>query len=332
MHHVEAWATATIARIVDRTPTVREIELVIDGEAPTWSPGSHVDLRVQLGPRQETRSYSLVGLPDGRSLRVAIKRLDEGRGGSRYMHALQPGARVAVATPENHFDLDLDCTEVLLIAGGIGVTPLVGMAQRLAARGARVSMCFAARTADELAFADELRAALGDRLRTFVSARGERLDFAREFAGLGAGAQVYLCGPVPMLETARAAWDAAGRKPADLRYETFGGSGRFAAQPFRLQVPRHNVDVVVAPGCSALDALEQAGVEVLSDCKRGECGLCALDVLKVEGRLDHRDVFLSVAEKDDGRRFCTCVSRVAGPGALLVLDSAYRSDVRMVGS
>jgi vanillate O-demethylase ferredoxin subunit len=81
-----------------------------------------------------------------------------------------------------------------------------------------------------------------------------------------------------------------------------------------------------------LEALEGAGVDVLSDCKRGECGLCALDMLRVEGQVDHRDVFLSGAEKEHGRRLCTCVSRVAGPGALLVLDSAYRSDAPMVGS
>jgi len=326
MHHAESWTTATIARVIDRTPTVREIELVVEGAPPTWAPGSHIDLRVQLGSRQETRSYSLVGLPDGRALRIAVKRLDDGRGGSKYMHALTPGARVALAAPENHFDLDLDCAETLLIAGGIGVTPLLGMAQRLAARGAGVTMCFAARTDDELAFAGELREALGDRLRTFVSARGERIDFAAEFARLRPGAQVYLCGPVPMLEAARSAWSALRRPAADLRYETFGGSGRFAAQSFRVQVPRHHVDIVVEQGCSVLDALEQAGVDVLSDCKRGECGLCALDVLSFEGELDHRDVFLSVAEKQHGKRFCTCVSRVAGPNATLVLDSAYRNE------
>jgi len=332
MHRIDSWTTATVARCVDRTPTVREIELVIEGEAPSWTPGSHIDVRVQLRARQETRSYSLVGLPDGRALRIAVKRLDDGRGGSTYMHSLVPGARVAVAAPENHFELDLACAQTLLIAGGIGVTPLVGMAHRLAERGAWVSMCLAARRDEELAFAADLRAFLGDRLRTFVSERGERLDFAAEFAHLGAGAQVYLCGPVPMLEAARAAWSAAKHRPAHLRYETFGGSGRFAAQPFRVRVPRHAIDIIVAPGCSVLDALEEAGVAVLSDCRRGECGLCALDVLQVDGELDHRDVFLSATQKEQGKTFCTCVSRVAGAGATLVLDSAYRSDTAMMGS
>src|SRR5256885_3933300 len=123
MHRIDSWTTAAVARCIDRTPTVREIELVVEGEAPSWTPGSHIDVRVQLGTRQETRSYSLVGLPDGRALRVAVKRLADGRGGSRYMHTLAPGTRVAVAAPENHFELDLACSETLLIAGGVSGPP-----------------------------------------------------------------------------------------------------------------------------------------------------------------------------------------------------------------
>jgi vanillate O-demethylase ferredoxin subunit len=326
MIHAESWTTATVTRVTARTPTVHEIELRLDGDAPPYSPGSHVDVRVQLGPRQETRSYSLVGLPDPRALHIAVKRIDDGRGGSKYMHTLAEGARVAVAAPENHFELDFGSAQTLLVAGGIGVTPLVGMAQWLAARGADVAMRFAARSDDELAFLPELQAALGARLRTFVSARGQRIDFAAEFAGLGPAAQVYLCGPVPMLEAARAAWVSAGRAPVDLRYETFGGSGRFAAQPFRVRVPRHGVDIVVPAGATVLDALEAAGVDVLWDCRRGECGLCAMDVLAVQGELDHRDVFLSTEQKRAGRKFCACVSRAAGAGATLELDSAYRAD------
>ncbi|HEU0199021.1 MAG TPA: PDR/VanB family oxidoreductase [Burkholderiaceae bacterium] len=326
MHHTESWTTATVAAVIDRTPTVREFELVPEIGALPYTPGSHIDVRVHLGARQETRSYSLVGLPTEKSLRIAVKRIDDGRGGSRYMHTLQPGARLAIAAPENHFELDLDSPQTLLVAGGIGITPLVSMAQRLGARGADVRMCFCARSEAELAYADELRAALGSGLQTFVSTRGERIDFAAEFGTLVPGAQVYLCGPVPMMEAARGVWTSLGRPPADLRFETFGGSGRFAAQPFRVRVPRHGVDIVVPPEATVLEALEGAGVEVLSDCRRGECGLCALDVLSVDGQLDHRDVFLSTAEKECGKRFCACVSRVAGPGATLVLDSAYRPD------
>ena len=126
-----------------------------------------------------------------------------------------------------------------------------------------------------------------------------------------------------MLDAVRRAWEASGRAPADLRYETFGSSGRFAPQPFRVRIPRHALDITVLADCSLLDALEQAGVQTLSDCKRGECGLCAVDVLGVEGEVDHRDVYLSEHEKQENRRICACVSRVVGS---ITLDSAWRPD------
>ena len=95
------------------------------------------------------------------------------------------------------------------------------------------------------------------------------------------------------------------------------------ALAFRVLVPRHQLDITVSADCSLLDALDQAGVMTISDCKRGECGLCAMDVLAVDGEIDHRDVFLSDAEKDEGRSICACVSRVVGT---ITLDSAYRPD------
>jgi vanillate O-demethylase ferredoxin subunit len=126
-----------------------------------------------------------------------------------------------------------------------------------------------------------------------------------------------------MLDAARAAWEHSGRPAADMRYETFGSSGRFAPQPFRVRIPRHALDITVPADCSLLDALEQAGVQTLSDCKRGECGLCAIDVVAVNGQVDHRDVYLSEHEKLENKRICACVSRVVGE---ITLDSAWRPD------
>ena len=131
------------------------------------------------------------------------------------------------------------------------------------------------------------------------------------------------CGPVPMLEAVKRAWAAAGRPPADLRFETFGSSGRLPAQAFEVRIPRHDLSIQVPADSSLLEALEAAGVQTLWDCRRGECGLCAMDVLAVEGELDHRDVFLSAHEKEAGTRICACVSRAVGT---LTLDSAYRPD------
>ena len=111
----------------------------------------------------------------------------------------------------------------------------------------------------------------------------------------------------------------------DLRFETFGNSGRDVAEPFWVELPRHGLRLQVPAERSLLDVLEDAGIDTLSDCKRGECGLCAVDIVSVQGRVDHRDVFFSAEQKRSDQRLCACVSRVCGGGGV-VLDSAYRPD------
>jgi vanillate O-demethylase ferredoxin subunit len=273
--------------------------------------------------RPHTRSYSLIGQPDGEFYRIAVKRLDEGRGGSKAMWQLAVGERLRISEPQNHFALDLTAPAYLLVAGGIGVTPLVGMAQVLAKRDAPVRMLFGARSLAELAYLEPLQSVLKDHLKSAIAEKGEFIDFDAEIAKLPPKALMYLCGPVPMLDAARKAWTQAGRPLADLRYETFGSSGRFAPQAFRVKIPRHNLDIIVPADHGLLDELERVGVQTMYDCRRGECGLCAMDVLSVDGDIDHRDVFLSDEEKASNKRICVCVSRVLGE---ITLDSAYRAD------
>jgi ferredoxin-NADP reductase len=314
------WTEATVASLRDVTPTVREFTLKpADGSAEPYTPGSHLQVEVLVAGKPQLRTYSLIGQLDAACYRIAVKRLDEGRGGSLAMWRLAEGDLLRIGAPQNHFPLDLNAPAYLLVAGGIGITPLISMAQVLASRGAKVRMLYGARSAAELAYADLLQC-LGGALHTAVA---ERIDFAREIGALPAGSQMYVCGPVPMLDAARAAWEQSGRPAADMRYETFGSSGRFAPQPFRVRIPRHALDITVPADCSLLDALEQAGVQALSDCKRGECGLCAIDVIAVDGQVDHRDVYLSENEKLQSKRICACVSRVVGE---ITLDSAWRPD------
>jgi ferredoxin-NADP reductase len=320
---------ATVVALHGLTPTVREFEIRPEhGTAAHWQAGAHLQMQVLVNGKAQIRSYSLVGLPDGHSFRIAVKRMDGGRGGSRAMWQLAAGDQLQISEPQNHFQLDLSAPHNLLIAGGIGITPLVMMAQQLAAHakksGATLRMLYGARTQDELAFLPLLRETLGDALQTFVADQGEIPDFAAAISALPAGGQLYTCGPVPMLEAIKKAWLDAGRRLADLRFETFGSSGRFPAQAFRVQVPRHHIDIMVPADTTLLDALENAGVEALADCRRGECGLCAMDVLSVEGEIDHRDVFLSEHEKQQNTRICACVSRVVGA---LTLDSSYRPEL-----
>ena len=328
MHNPTQWHYAHIRRHRDLTPTVREFEIRPEGGVCPWTVGSHLNVRLPIDGRDETRSYSLTGTfhdPGADEVyRIAVKLAQPGRGGSRRMWSLEQGAELFVGEPANHFELPLGAPQYLLIAGGIGITPIVGMAQTLAARGADVRMLYAVREPGELAFADRLRGALGERLHTFIDAAGERLEIAAHLGGLHPQALLLVCGPLPLLEATRSAWAAAGRPAANLRFETFGNTGARPSEPFWVELPRHGLRLQVPAEHSLLDVLTDAGVETLFDCRRGECGLCAMDIVSVQGEVDHRDVFLSAHEQRANRRLCACVSRVAGGG--VVLDTAYRPD------
>jgi vanillate O-demethylase ferredoxin subunit len=175
-----------------------------------------------------------------------------------------------------------------------------------------------------MAYLPELQNMLGPRLDVFAADEGRRLDLAAAFAALPADGECYICGPINLLDAAKQIWAKAGRPPARLRFETFGSSGRFAAATFTARIPRLNLEVEVPADVSLLDALAARGVAVLADCRRGECGLCAMDILDADSAIDHRDVFLSDQQHAENRKICACVSRAAG--GVLTLDAAYRGD------
>ncbi|HEU0221986.1 MAG TPA: PDR/VanB family oxidoreductase [Paracoccaceae bacterium] len=317
------WREARLAAIRDLAPDIRLFEIAPAGPFVAPSPGSNIKVTVEIGGRPDTRSYSVVGPCRDGLWRIAVKRLRDGRGGSAYMWSLAPGARLVVATPANHFGLMLGRPEYLLVAGGIGITPIHGMALALAERGARFRLLYGVRRREDMAFAGELAARLGDRLEIFVGAEGGRIELATEIARLAPGGELYVCGPMPMLEEAKHLWHACGRPAELLRFETFGSGGRHAAQPFTVHIPRLGREIAVPQNQSMLDALESAGIQVISDCRRGECGLCALSVLEVDGLVDHRDVFFSDEEKAENQKLCACVSRVVGRA--ITIDTADRA-------
>jgi vanillate O-demethylase ferredoxin subunit len=316
----ETWSEAHLRAIRDLTPTIREFEIVpADRVVAGYPLGGHVDVAVMAGGKTDTRSYSLTG-GDG-CYRIAVKRDAEGRGGSAYMWSLKPGARLRISNARTNFPLDYGRPEYLLIAGGIGITPLYGTALALAKLGARVRLLYCVRSGSELAFGDELRAALGDRFQPFVSP--QRLDLAAVLKGIAPGGLAMVCGPLRMLDEAKRVWKSLGRPAADLRFETFGSSGAHAPEPFRVKLPQLGREIVVAEHQSMLDALENAGIGVISDCRRGECGVCAINIVGVDGTVDHRDVFFSEQQKTQNAKICACVSRAVGT---ISIDPLYRPD------
>ena len=320
MRYAETWTDARLRALRDLTPSIREFEIVPDRHAPAGYPlGAHINVEVQASGKPDTRSYSLTGA-DG-CYRIAVKHDPEGRGGSAYMWSLRPGARLRISSPETNFPVDYGRPEYVLIAGGIGITPLYGTALALARQGARLHFHYCARSADELAFADELRETLGERLVTYVA--GQRLQLGTVLSSLAPGGLAMVCGPLRMLDEARRIWKSLGRSMADLRFETFGSSGIHAPEAFRVRLPQLDREVVVPENQSMLDALESAGIGVISDCRRGECGVCAINIIGVEGTVDHRDVFFSEHQKQANEKICACVSRAIGT---IVIDPLYRPD------
>lgn len=316
------WRDATVAEVRQIAEDVRQISFAVDGAVPRFDPGSHSNFAVEIDGQPATRTYTVVPASAGQ-IAVAVKLHPQSRGGSRFMWGLKCGDAVRLTLPENRFELSWRAEHYLLLAGGIGITPIYGMARALMARGASVRVVYAARSRGLMAFADELQALLGDRLILRDNAQGQHIDLAAEFAALPQNAECYLCGPIGMLEAAKRAWAESGRPVSRLRYEVFGDSGLFAEKPFTVEVLNRGVTVPVRSDQSLLDALSAAGVEMISDCRRGECGLCAVRVLDRDGQLDHRDVFFSDEEKAEGHRMCACVSRLSEGHA--VIDVGYRA-------
>jgi ferredoxin-NADP reductase len=306
--------TLVVREIVTETPSIVSIRLEApDGSPlPPWQPGAHID--VQLVTRHE-RQYSLCGDPaDVGAYRIAVRREPFSRGGSHYIHSfLRVGSRVWVRPPRNLFTL-ADAPSYLLLAAGIGITPILSMARHLAAEGANWRMTYLARARDDVAFADDL-AALGERATTHVSGESGRLDLAALLAGAAPGTAVYACGPQGFID-ALTALDGVLPGGGSIHVERFEPRQREHRpnEVFTVVCTRSDVTVEVPAQRSMLEALQGAGVPVEGSCLRGICGSCALNVL--DGTPEHRD---SLTGDDESLTIYPCVSRSVTP--TLVVDA-----------
>jgi ferredoxin-NADP reductase len=324
MRFAEQWSWCTVDSVRDVAPAIREITLKPDGAVAPCPLGSHVNVSLLIDGQPQMRSYSLVGEHrDTERYRIAVRLAPDSRGGSRAMWALQPGARIEISNPSSLFEIDWARQNFCLIAGGIGITPLVGIAGALRRKNANVHLHYQVKSRRDAAYLSELSAMLEHRLSVHASDETTRLDLDATFQELPGDAIAILCGPMRMLEAARRAWNDTGRIATDLRYETFGSSGLLPTTEFRVRLKNTGAEIVVPQNRSMLSALNDAGYEVMSDCQRGECGVCAIDVVGVDGEIDHRDVFFSDHQKQGNAKICPCVSRARG---VITVDTLYRPD------
>jgi len=294
---------------------------------PGFRAGAHIRVQVALpGGGVDWRHYSLVNALAEPSVtaspthyEIAVRREDEGRGGSRIMHALQAGDTLTIEPPKNDFPLDAHQGPVLLVAGGIGVTPLVSMAAELQAAGRSVRMVYAGRERSLMAYLPELQGLLGDALTLHADDQaGAPLNVALLLDSCAPDTRIYVCGPKPLLDAVLAGAHARGWPPERVHFELFTAASPVAGdQPFEVVLAQSGVCYPVAADQSILDCLIQHGCDPLSDCKRGECGVCAVPV--IEGEIDHRDYVLSPSEKAAGNVIQICVSRARSARPVLDL-------------
>ncbi|MFN4101277.1 MAG: PDR/VanB family oxidoreductase [Pararhodobacter sp.] len=295
---------------------VRQLTLAAaDGSAlPPYEAGAHVEIAL---PDGETRPYSLVDL-DGtaaapRAYVLGVLLEPESRGGSQYMHGLKPGDTLCVTPPRASFSLTKAPGPSLLIAGGIGVTPILSMARALKDQGRPYQMVYAARSAAGMAFADHLQALHGEALTLHQDdTKGGPLPLKPLIDAAEPGAQLYICGPRPMIEAARETAIAAGLPHDRIHIELFETAApQSGDQRFEVELASTGQVFTIPADRTIIQVLEAEGIDVMYDCQRGDCGICQTDVL--DGVPDHRDVVLTDAERAAGRIMQICVSRALTP-------------------
>lgn len=288
-----------------------DLRHVSGAELPPFTAGAHVDLH--LPTMGLVRQYSISSDSADRSRYVVGVSLDgASRGGSRHIHEhVRAGDVLTVGLPRNNFPLAECAPSSVLVAGGIGVTPLLAMARRLAVLGHSWTLYVCARTPERAAFLHELLLLPHGRVvPVFDGIPGVApLDLRKVVAESAPGTHFYCCGPTPMMKAFGEATQALD--PAQVHVEWFTASGATAldsapAAAFLIRTHRSGKEVQVAPQESILDALERVGISVPFSCRDGICGTCEVRVLA--GTPDHRDLVLSAAERDKGDRMFVCVS------------------------
>lgn len=291
-------------------------------QLPAWTAGAHVDVHV---PGLGVRHYSLWGDPDDRShYHIAVRREEAGRGGSAWLHeALELGALLTVAAPRNHFELPEVPRRTLLVAGGIGVTPLLAMARRLAQHNARqnthqnadFAFHYCARSRAAAPLLSEVAAVCGSRLVTWFPDEGRRFDASALLAAEPAEADVLVCGPPRLAEAVEAAVAARGWPAECFHTERFAplDPGDFVPEPFEAVIASTGAVLAVPAQRSLVAVLAEGGVALPTSCESGVCGSCECGYL--QGEIVHRDVVLDTRRRKT--RLMPCVSRGRGR---IVLD------------
>ncbi|WP_085580202.1 MULTISPECIES: PDR/VanB family oxidoreductase [unclassified Pseudomonas] len=284
-------------------------EITVSGPAaPAASAHAGAHFKWRMPESGDWRHYSTVELDEAAEGRFTFAvRLSDDSPSSRYIRSLKVDDTVELDGPFNTFDypLSVEAGRDIAIAGGIGITPLTGILRHLTALERTAHLHYFARSAEDAAYADDLRTLLQDRMNLHLS--GQRPALGQVLADLTPEDRLYVCGPAAMLSEILSHAQSAGLPRERIHLEVFNLAKDDGAQGFTVEAAESGVSLEVGPGQTLLEALEAAGLDPIYDCRRGECGVCALDVL--EGDVDHRDFIMSEQEAACSARMYPCVSR-----------------------
>lgn len=315
--------TVTVTQAVNVARDVRTFVLAPrrGQDLPRFEAGAHIALRLPSG---RVRQYSLLNAPDSTNrYQIAVKREADGRGGSKEVHErLTPGTEVEISAPHNNFVLYENAARYILIAGGIGLTPLLSMAQRLRTLGKPFELHVCARTPEDVPFGEMLNAparadtpwAVGPKAQVHIDAAPGQssIDLEPILAGPGEDTLLYVCGPGGFMDWVTSTARALGWPDAHVQTESFAAPIQPAEDDhaFTLHLERSGRTIEVGADTNVIDALRHAGITPNYACMQGTCGTCVTRV--VSGAVDHRDAFLSESEKASQTAMCVCVSRAKG--------------------
>ena len=302
-----------ISGVRQLTSRIRAYELrALDGsDLPEVEAGSHLSVPIQLKNTElSTRHYSICSNPARRDIyEIAVLKEAQGSGGSQAVHELfEIGMQLNCALPENHFGLHADQRPSVLIAGGIGITPIKAMAQVLKARGSEFQLHYAGRSDVEMAFSDRLIREFGQRLHLYRAKHSERMDVEKILTTAPVDASFYVCGPHRLIDEVVKCADMLNIDPQRVKFERFSAASVMNSQHIDVELRRSGVQVQVSSDQTILDAMLEAGVDALFSCKAGSCKACAVKVL--EGEPEHRDSVLTPLEQQ--ALICPCISRAKG--------------------
>lgn len=310
-----------VARVETVAERIKRIRLVPrDGNPlPKFSAGSHIVVTMRDGSKTIKNPYSLMGdVGDTEGYEISVLHTTNSHGGSKFVHEkLFEGAFVTISHPTNLFALDMRASKHLLIAGGIGITPMMSMADQLASLEKPFEIHYSTRTPSSGCYVAELRSRYGRRLHHYQTVSGPRIDLQGLLEQQPLGTHLYVCGPEAMINDVLNLAKEAGWPSQHLHAEHF--SAPKGGAPFMVQLARSGKSITINEDETILQALEAAGLEPPYLCRGGACGQCETRVVACDGTIQHNDHYLSDEEKASGEKIMICVSRLKGNSLTLDL-------------